>query len=63
MDIDSLTAIGQIAGSLTTQAVLLYWVYTERKRFEAIFGALMSDWQRQREREIDESVKKNGQGL
>jgi len=65
MDLDSLKAISEIVGSLTTQAVLLYWVYVERKRFEVIFGSLIEDWKRQREREIDQQIERkvNGTGL
>lgn len=64
MDLDSLKAISEIVGSLTTQAVLLYWVYVERKRFETIFGAVIDDWKRQRDREIESEVhRSNGAGL
>lgn len=62
MDADTLQAIGQLAGSLTVQAVLLYWVFVERKRADTAWGAIQEDWQRQREREIDRG-KANGSGL
>lgn len=62
MDLDTLKVVGEIVGSLTTQGVLLYWVFVERKRFETIFAAIITDWERQREREIDKQVKSNGNG-
>jgi hypothetical protein len=62
MDTESIKMIAEIAGSLTTQAVLLYWVFVERRRFEAIFAAVLEDWKRQREREIDASVEKSRNG-
>jgi len=58
MDVDTLKAISEIVGSLTTQGVLLYWVFVERKRFETIFAAVMGDWERQRQREIDSQVER-----
>ena len=65
MDLDTLKAISEIVGGLTTQAVLLYWVFVERKRFETIFSALIGDWERQRQREVDSQVERkiNGGGL
>lgn len=65
MELDTLKTISEIVGGLTTQAVLLYWVFVERKRFETIFGAILGDWERQRQREIDSQVggKINGGGL
>jgi hypothetical protein len=65
MDLDTLKAISEIVGGLTTQAVLLYWVFVERKRFETIFEALIGDWERQRQREVDIQAKRemNGTGI
>jgi hypothetical protein len=60
MDMDTLSAIAQIAGNLTTQAVLLAWVFREMKRSDSVFAALQEDWQRQREREISRQDAKNG---
>jgi len=60
MDIEQLNAIVSIAGSLTVQAVLLYWVSVERRRADTAWGAIQEDWQRQREREISRSDMKNG---
>lgn len=60
MDTETLNAIAQLAGSLTVQAVLLYWVFVERKRADTAWGAIQEDWQRQREREISRSDMKNG---
>lgn len=62
MDVETLQALGQLAGSLTVQAVLLYWVFVERKRADTAWNAIQEDWQRQREREIDKASK-NGSGL
>lgn len=63
MDLDTLKAVSEIVGGLTTQAVLLYWVFVERKRFETIFEAIIGDWERQRQREIDSQIKPNGGGI
>jgi len=60
MDLDTLNAIAQLAGSLTVQAVLLFWVYVERKRADTAWNAIQEDWQRQREREIDKVTKGSG---
>jgi len=61
--LDTLKAIGEIVGGLTTQGVLLYWVFVERKRFETIFAAIIGDWERQRQREIDKQATVSGGGL
>jgi len=63
MDLDTMKVVGEIVGSLTTQGVLLYWVFVERKRFETIFAAILGDWERKSQREIDSQVNKNGQGI
>lgn len=64
MDADTLNAVTQLAGSLTVQAVLLYWVFVERKRGDTAWQAIQEDWQRQREREISrQDAKGNGSGL
>lgn len=75
MDTETISAIAQIAGSLTVQAVLLYWIHLERQRGkellererergEVAWEAIKEDWQRQREREIDRHlIKSNGSGL
>lgn len=59
MEIEGLTQIAQIAGNLTTQAVLLAWVFHETRQRAKIQGLLEEDWLRQREKErIDSSEKK-----
>lgn len=65
MELDTLKMISEIVGGLTTQAVLLYWVFVERKRYEITFGAILSDWEHQRQREIDNQAasKSYGGGL
>lgn len=64
MDPETLTAITQIASSLTVQAVLLYWVFVERRRADVAWGAIQEDWQRQREREtMRQDAKQTGQGI
>lgn len=62
MDTETIKSLAEIAGSLTVQAILLYWVLLERKRADTAWGAIQEDWQRQREREIDKASK-NGSGL
>ena len=71
MDTETISAIAQIAGSLTVQAVLLYWIHLERQRGRELlqdekqrgdvaWDAIREDWQRQREREISRQDAKNG---
>jgi hypothetical protein len=62
MDIEQLRAISEIVGGLSMQAILLYWVFVERKRADTAWQAIQEDWQRQREREIDRKLA-NGSGL
>lgn len=75
MDAETLNAITQLAGSLTVQAVLLFWLFSDRKHHKDEIGyerqrgnvawdAIQEDWQRQREREISrQDVKNGGTGL
>lgn len=60
MDLEALKAISEIVGGLSMQAILLYWVFLERKRADTAWTAIQEDWQRQRDKEIDRQLVKNG---
>lgn len=51
--IEALNAIASIASSISTVGVLIWWVLLERKRTDTLIALITSDWQRQREEEIE----------
>lgn len=51
--IEVLNAIASIASSISTVGVLIWWILLERKRTDTLISLITSDWQRQREEEIE----------
>jgi hypothetical protein len=52
-NLEILNAIASIASSLSTVSVLAWWIMVERKRSDQLLSVLLSDWQRQRQEEIE----------
>jgi plasmid maintenance system killer protein len=42
-------------------AVLIWWIITERKRGEILLQVVLTDWQRQREEEIEKRAEEKFQ--
>lgn len=60
-NLEILNAIASIASSLSTVSVLAWWIMVERKRSDQLLSVLLSDWQRQREEEIERRVEEKFQ--
>lgn len=60
-DIDTLNAIASIASSIGTVGVLIWWIILEKRRSDALFELLVTDWKRQREEEIEKRAEEKFQ--
>jgi hypothetical protein len=52
-DVETLNALVSITANISTFTVLIWWIIVERKRSDTLLQVLMTDWQRQREEEIE----------
>lgn len=60
-NVEILTALAQIASSISTVSVLVWWIILERRRSDALFQLLSDDWKRQREEEIERRAEEKFQ--
>jgi hypothetical protein len=59
--LEILNAVASIASSISTVSVLAWWIIVERKRSDQLMNVLLSDWQRQREEEIEKRAEERFQ--
>lgn len=60
-DVETLNALVSITANISTFTVLIWWIIVERRRSDVLFNLLATDWQRQREEEIERRAEEKYQ--